>query len=237
MPRETGAGSTRAPTPSCFWALRGGGGNFGVVTSFEFDLHQVGPTVYGGPRAWPADRAPEVLACFRELIAGAPDELTMLAVMRLAPPAPWIPAEQHGKPVVMLVSFYSGDPEDAPALLAPLDALGAPIAEAEGPKPYVALQKLFDAGQVDGFQNYWKAEYLSALPDEAIAAMSEHGSRISSPLSDTKILQTGGAAARSGTTRRSATAPRRWCSTSTRAGRTPARPSGTCAGRTGCTRR
>ena len=140
--------------------------------------------------------APEVLACFRELIAGAPDELTMLAVMRLAPPAPWIPAEHHGKPVVMLVSFYSGDPEDAPALLAPLDALGTPVAEAEGPKPYVALQKLFDAGQVDGFQNYWKAEYLSALPDEAIAAMSEHGSRISSPLSDTKILQTGGAAAR-----------------------------------------
>jgi FAD/FMN-containing dehydrogenase len=182
--------------PELLWGLRGGGGNFGVVSSFEFRLHEAGPTVFAGPRAWPMERAPEVLRCFRELKADAPDELTMLAILRIAPPAPWIPPEYHGKPVVVLVTCYSGELEAGPEAVALMDELGPPIADALGPMPYVRIQRFFDGAWQDGFQNYWKAEYLAGLPDEAIETVTERAAQITSPLSDVKLLQMGGAASR-----------------------------------------
>jgi FAD/FMN-containing dehydrogenase len=182
--------------PDLLWGLRGGGGNFGVATSLEFRLHQAGPTVFAGPRVWPIERAPDVLRCFRELTSSAPDELTMLAILRLAPPAPWIPPEHHGRPVVVLVTFYSGAPAAGPAAVALMDELGPPIAEALGPMPYVRIQRFFDGAWQNGFQNYWKAEYLAGLPDDAIATVAERAAQITSPLSDVKFLQMGGAASR-----------------------------------------
>jgi FAD binding domain len=179
--------------PDLLWGLRGGGGNFGVATSLEFRLHEAGPTVFAGPRAWPMERAPEVLRCFRELTANAPDELTMLAILRIAPPAPWIPPQHHGRPVIVLVSFYSGEAAAGPAAVALMDELGPPIADALGPMPYVRNQRFLDGAWQDGFQNYWKAEYLAALPDAAIETVAERSAQITSPLSDVKFLQMGGA--------------------------------------------
>lgn len=186
----------QATDPELLWGLRGGGGNFGVVTSLDFRLHEAGPAVFAGPRAWPVDRAPEVLRCFRELVDSAPDELTMLAIIRIAPQAPWIPAEYHGRPVVILMTFYSGPLQSGPDAVAAMEALGRPVADGLGETTYLEVQGMFDGAWADGFQNYWKAEYLADIPDPAIRAIYEHGRRISSPLSDAKIMQTGGAAAR-----------------------------------------
>ena len=184
--------------PELLWGLRGGGGNFGIVTSFEFDLHPVGPTVYSGLVAWPAEQAATVLRGFRELAAELPDEAMLVAIHRTAPPAPFLPEEIHGDPIVAIAACYAGPVEEGERVLAPLREIGEPAGDALGPKPYTTFNAMFDGSWAPGFENYWKAEFLDGLPDEAIDVFADFAVRHTSPLSDFKIAQMGGAVARVG---------------------------------------
>jgi len=160
--------ASRGENDDLFWALRGGGGNFGVVTEFVFRLHEIGPQITGGLIAWPASRAEEVLGTFRQIAEAAPRDLTLVVVRRNAPPAPWVPPEFHGTPVVIVVACHSGTPDQADADLAPLRALGGPIADLIMLKDYAVLQTLLDATMPKGNHYYWKSEFLGALSDELI---------------------------------------------------------------------
>ncbi|MCX2928513.1 FAD-binding oxidoreductase [Streptomyces sp. NEAU-W12] len=181
----------RAENPDLFWAIRGGGGNFGVVTRFTFRLHEVGPVITGGLAAWSADRADEVLATYRELTAAAPRELTVVAVIRLAPPAPFVPDEWHLKPVAALLVCHSG--ANAEADLAPLRALGEPIFHLIGAKPYVAQQSMVDAMEPKGLNQYWKAEFLPGLPGAYLPTFRDAALEVASPLSFSVIFHLAGA--------------------------------------------
>ena len=130
--------------PDLFWGVRGAGGNFGIVTSFEYRLHPVGPTVLAGPIFHPLEDAPEVLRFYREFAAAAPDELTTIVELELAPPLPFLPEDVHGEPVVMVGGCYAGAPEDGAEVVRPLKEFGSPIVDRLEPKPYVALQSMFD---------------------------------------------------------------------------------------------
>lgn len=152
-----------------FWALRGGGGNFGVVTEFVFRLHELDPQITGGIIAWSADHAEEVLDVFRATTGRASRNLTLAAVRRNAPPAPWLPESAHGKPVVMVVVCHSGSPDEAEADLAELRAVGTPLADLIVRKPYVEQQTLLDATQPKGMHYYWKSEFVPGLSDELLA--------------------------------------------------------------------
>lgn len=182
--------------PELFWALRGGGGNFGVVTSFTYDLHPVGPQVLCGLTAWRGEEAAEVLAFLREYAAVMPDELMVVAVHRTAPSAPWLDEEHHGTPIVALAACWAGTPADGVGPLAPLRNLGTPIADIFEPRPYTAWQSLFDGSWGPGLRNYWKAEYAHQLTDGAIDVLAEHAVSHSSQLSDFKVAVMGGAVAR-----------------------------------------
>jgi FAD/FMN-containing dehydrogenase len=179
-----------------FWGLRGGGGNFGIVTNFSFQLQPLGPTVLAGMVAWPMDQAREVLAFLREFLADAPDEVGIMANLRLAPPLPVIPEELRGKPIVALVACYAGPIEHGERVLRPIRELGTPAVNAIAPKPYVAHQKLFDPALPHGRCYYWKSHRLGPLTDEIIDVVVAHCSRITSPLSTVPIFCFGGAMAR-----------------------------------------
>ena len=174
-----------------FWAVRGGGGNFGVVTRFTFRLHEVGPMVTGGLIAWPAARADDVLATYRALTASARRELTVAAIVRLAPPAPFVPEEWHLKPIVGLLVCHSGP--NAEADLAPIRALGEPIVDLIGEHPYVEQQSMLDDMDPKGFNQYWKAEYLQDVPEEYCRTFVAHALKLTSPLSYSVIFHIGGA--------------------------------------------
>jgi len=176
-----------------FWALRGGGGNFGIVTSFEYRLFPVGPEILGGAIAWRGEDATQVLDAFRELSAGAPRELTLVAALRMAPPAPWLPKEIHGKPMAAIFACYSGRPADGEALLAPLRRMGNPVADNVTRRPYVQMQGLLDATQPKGRRYYWKSHYLGRIEREAVDLAAEHASRIASPHSAILVFHLGGA--------------------------------------------
>lgn len=176
-----------------FWALRGGGGNFGIVTCFEYRLHPVGPEILGGAIAWHGDDAAQVLAAYRELSAAAPRELTSVAVLRIAPPAPWLPKEVHGKPIVAVFVCHSGKVEDGEALLAPLRATGKPIADIVTRRPYVQMQSLLDATQPKGRRYYWKSHYLAGISDGLITTALAHAARFASPHSAILMFQIEGA--------------------------------------------
>ena len=176
-----------------FWALRGGGGNFGIVTSFEYRLHPVGPEILGGAIAWRGEDAPQVLKAFADFSAKAPRELTSVAVLRRAPPAPWLPKEVHGQPIVAIFICHSGKPEDGEALLAPLRALGQPVADIVTRRPYTQMQSLLDGTQPKGRRYYWKSHYLPRVDDRMIALATEHAARIRSPHSAILMFQIGGA--------------------------------------------
>ena len=184
--------------PELLWGLRGGGGNFGIVTSLEFDLHPIGPQVYSGLVAWPAAQARDVLAFFRDFTADAPDEVTAIAICRTAPPAPFLPASVHGKAIVAIGACYAGPVADGEEALAPLRAFGAPAGDALGPKPYTAFNAMFDGSWAPGYENYWKAEYLAGLPDASLDVFADFALRHTSPLSDFKLAHLGGAIARVG---------------------------------------
>jgi FAD/FMN-containing dehydrogenase len=181
--------------PDLFWALRGGGGNFGIVTEFELALHPVGPIVTGGMLVFQHARGGEALAAYRDLMLAAPDEFGGCAALQLAPPAPFMPPHLVGEPVVSIVVAAFGDPADAERRLAPLRAL-RPAADAVGPMPYVGLQSMLDEGNPHGMQNHWKAGFLDELPDRAIASVVEAAAGIPSPLSVVLLEPLGGAYAR-----------------------------------------
>lgn len=176
-----------------FWALRGGGGNFGIVTSFEYKLHAVGPEILGGAIAWRGEDARQVLDAYREFSAQAPRELTTVAVLRRAPPAPWLPKEVHGQPIVALFVCHSGKVEDGEALLAPLRKLGRPVADIVTRRPYSQMQSLLDATQPKGRRYYWKSHYLAGIDGRTIELATEHAGRIRSPHSAILLFQIQGA--------------------------------------------
>ena len=183
--------ANRDQHPELFWALRGGGGNFGVVTRFSFHLHEVGPTITGGLIVWSAERAAEVLAAYRDLTERAPRELTAAAIVRLAPPAPFLPQVWHGKPIAGIQVCHSGP--NAEADLAPVRALGNPIVDLVTPKPYVALQSMLNVMEPKWLHRYWKAEFLPGLSNDFLDIFREGALRVTSPLSQSVIFHLAGA--------------------------------------------
>jgi FAD/FMN-containing dehydrogenase len=175
-----------------FWGLRGGGGNFGVVTQFEYRLHEVGPMVTGGILAWPLDQAGEVLRFYRDWIEAAPDEVGGAAAVIKAPPEEFIPPELHGQSIFAVVPLSFGDPE----LLRPIREFGALVADVVGPMPYLEVQKLFDPASPWGWLNYWKAEIVPELVDAIIDFNVEHGSQMESPMCEIIFQPLGGALGR-----------------------------------------
>ena len=179
--------------PELFWGLRGGGGNFGVATALEFDLHPVGPTVYGGPLIFAIQDARDVLNNWAKLAADLPDEVMTIAVLRTAPGDPPVPSELHGQPVLVLSTMWVGDPADGERGLRPLRATGRPITDATGPKTYLGLQSSQDRYWQPGAQNYWKADYLRTLDDVAVDRLVTAAETFTSPASDIKLALLGGA--------------------------------------------
>jgi FAD/FMN-containing dehydrogenase len=182
--------------PELFWGVRGGGGNFGIATAFEYDLHPVGPLVLGGPIYWPLEQAPEVLRTLREFAPDAPDELGIMIVAHRAPPLPFLPPERYGAPVLGLLPVWSGDLADGARAIAPLRRLGAPLGELVRPVPYRAVQSLLDGSAPRGTHAYWRSHRLPALSDAAIERIVTLVESITSPLSLLNGWAIGGAVSR-----------------------------------------
>jgi FAD/FMN-containing dehydrogenase len=192
----TSGGETIEAGEDLMWGLRGGGGNLGVVTRFDYRLHHVGPTVLAGPLYFALEDGPQVLRGYRDLVATAPDELTTIVNLRRAPPLPTLPPELHGRPVVSIGTCWTtGD-----ALADELRHLGTPLADLIAPRPYVELQGMFDAAVPHGWHYYWKSWEVPPLTDAAIDALVEQASRITSPRSYIIVFQLGGQVARGGDT-------------------------------------
>ncbi|WP_415856717.1 FAD-binding oxidoreductase [Sinomonas sp. G460-2] len=182
--------------PELLWALRGGGGNFGVATSLEFELHEVGPEVVAGSVVYPLEQAAEVLESWAAALPSLPDDAMTVATLRTAPQDPPFPEQLWGLPVLSVSMMWLGAREEADAALAPLRSLGRPAVDAVGPKQYTAVQKAQDPYWSPGALNYWKADYLRGLDREAIATLVDAAAQFSSPASDIKLAALGGALAR-----------------------------------------
>jgi FAD/FMN-containing dehydrogenase len=179
-----------------FWALRGGGGNFGVVSSFRFRLHPVGPTLIAGPVFWAAEDTPDVLRFYREFIADAPDELGTVIRLGTIPPLPSIGTELHFRPAIAVASCYAGPVEDGEAALRALRQFGTPLVDLVGPTLYVDHQSSLDDTVPHGWHYYWKATNLAGLSDDVIGIVADHAYRATSPRSYAAIFHMGGAVAR-----------------------------------------
>jgi FAD/FMN-containing dehydrogenase len=179
-----------------FWGLRGGGGNFGVVTEFRFRLHSLGPQVMAGVTFWLMDDAERVLRRYRDWAAECPDELMTIVVQRLAPPLPVVPPELVGRPVIALAGCYAGPVDDGERVLRPMRGFGSPVLDLFAPKPFLAHQQMFDPSFRRGCWYHVRSCDVAALTDEVIDIVAEHGRRISSPLSSIALWQMGGAVAR-----------------------------------------
>ncbi|MGR4879229.1 FAD-binding oxidoreductase [Streptomyces sp. LARHCF249] len=186
--------------PDLFWGVRGGGGNFGIVTEFTFRLNPLGPIVLAGPIVWPMAESARLLRFYREWITDVPDELTTAVVHRKAPVAPYIPPELQGQPVVMVVCCYAGPVEEGQEVLRPLrEAAGpAPVLDLCAPKPFTEHQAMFDPSFPHGRWYYFKSCDVARLTDEIIDRTAEHAARIVSPFTAFPIFQLGGAIARVG---------------------------------------
>ena len=178
-----------------FWALRGGGGNFGVVTSLEFQLHPV-KDIYGGPMFFELSEVENVLRFFREYIADAPEELGAFPAFQIAPPLPFIPEERHGDTFIAMVACWAGALEDGEKALKPFHDVAPVVAEFVGPMPYPALNSAFDGLVPPGLQHYWKANFVEELTDGAIAAHAVHGPDVPAVNSTVHIYPINGAAHR-----------------------------------------
>jgi FAD binding domain/Berberine and berberine like len=176
-----------------FWGLRGGGGNFGVVTSFEYKLHPVGPEVMAGAIAWSAEHAHDVIQMYRAFTEQAPPELACVLGLRMAPPAPWLAKNIHGQPIVAIFVCHTGAIKDGEKLVAPIKAFGSPVGDIIQPRSYVSQQSLLDGTQPKGRRYYWKSEYLPGLEPEMLATASEHAQRIVSPHSAILLFPVDGA--------------------------------------------
>jgi FAD/FMN-containing dehydrogenase len=179
-----------------FWGLRGGGGNFGVVTAFHFRLHPVGPVVLGGMLMYPAEMAREVTRFWRDFMLAAPDEVGSGMAYITAPPEEFVPEPVRGHPVIGIVLLYAGDPDEGEEVLRPLREFGPPGMDMVDRMPYVAVQQLIDPANPKGLLNYWTADFLAELPDDAIDTFAEHATKPVSPMSQMLILAGGGAIAR-----------------------------------------
>ncbi|MEO6463214.1 MAG: FAD-binding oxidoreductase, partial [Candidatus Eisenbacteria bacterium] len=182
--------------PDLFWALRGGGGNFGVVTRFEFRLHPVGPDVLSGLIVYPLAEAKAVLQKYRAFVDQAPDELSVWTVMRLAPPLPFLPAEAHGKGMIALALCYAGDAKEGEKLVEPLRHFGTPIGEHVGVQPYTAWQQAFDPLLAPGARNYWKSHNFAKIEDGLIDTVLAALDKLPSPQCEIFFGAIGGATMR-----------------------------------------
>lgn len=185
--------ASRTSSAELFWALRGGGGNFGVVTEFVFKLHEIGPEITGGLIAWSAEDATAVLDLFRKVTSTASRKLTIAALMRNAPPAPWLPADKHGKPMIALVINHTGTALEADSDLAPIRSLGEPWADLIQRKPYAAQQSMLDATQPKGMHYYWKSEFLPGLSDEMLATYRTQFDALAAPANQIVLFHVAGA--------------------------------------------
>ncbi len=189
--------ASAAANSELFWGLRGGGGNFGAVTSFEYRLHPVGPEVLCGILFFPETAIPEVLGFLRDFVPTAPREVFAACTLRTAAPAPFLPTDVHGTRIIGLAMFYAGpaDGGEGEAALRPLRSFAKPIADIVQPRQYTAWQQILDNGWGPGANNYWKAEYLKVPDDSAIRTIAEAFANITSPLSDIKLAGLGAAVA------------------------------------------
>ena len=185
--------ASRDENPDLFWGLRGGGGNFGVVTGIDYTLYPVGPEIVGGLVAWPASEASDVLEHYRTLAEQAPPELTLVTLMRPAPPAPWLPKDAHGKPIVAILACHTGTPEEGEKAVAPIKSFGNPIGDVLVRRPYTQLQSMLDPTQPKGRRYYWKSEYLPGIEPALCDKVIEHAGKIQSPHSAVILFQLGGA--------------------------------------------
>jgi FAD/FMN-containing dehydrogenase len=188
--------ASESENPDLFWGVRGGGGNFGVVTEFEFRLQPVGPTVLAGLVAWPIERSRDVLHFYRDWIADAPDELMTIVVHRKAPPLPFVPTEMHGMLIVTVAVCWIGDLDRGRDVLRPLREFASPMLDLCEPKPYLAHQAMFDPSFPHGWWYYLRACDVAELTDDVIDITVEHSNRIRSPLTGFPLWQMGGAVAR-----------------------------------------
>jgi FAD/FMN-containing dehydrogenase len=179
-----------------FWAIRGGGGNFGVVTRYEFKLHPVGPEILAGLLVFPLGQAKQVLTHYRAFIESSPEDLSVWVVLRQAPPLPFLPEDVHGKEVVVLAIFYAGDITQGKKLIEPLRHFGDPYGERIGAQPYTEWQKAFDPLLTPGARNYWKSHNLTVLSDGALDTMIEFAGKLPSPQCEIFIGLLAGAANR-----------------------------------------
>ncbi|KCZ71095.1 FAD/FMN-dependent dehydrogenase [Candidatus Methanoperedens nitroreducens] len=176
--------ASKTENSDLFWGIRGGGGNFGIVTSFEFRLHPVGPTILGGILLHPLAKAKEVLQFYREYMTTAPVELTVAADLATAPKAPHLPEHIQGTPVLVLAICYVGSIEEGKRIIQPLRTFGSPEVDLVGPVPYTALQKMLDAAYPPGWQYYWKSEYVKDLSDDVIDILVDYAANRPSQRSD-----------------------------------------------------
>jgi FAD/FMN-containing dehydrogenase len=181
-----------------FWGVRGGGGNFGIVTEFEFRLNPLGPQVVSGAVFWPAEEAPKVLRFYRDWIADSPDELTTDVLQRKAPAAPGVPPDLVGEPVIAVACCYAGSVEEGEKVLRPIKEFGSPVLDLCMPRPYLTHQSMFDASFPHGWWYYFRSCDVAELNDDIIDIMAEYGSQIASPITSVGLWQMGGAVARIG---------------------------------------
>jgi FAD/FMN-containing dehydrogenase len=181
-----------------FWGLRGGGGNFGIVTGFEFALHEIGTTLLAGPIVWPMEDAPRVMRFYRDFVREAPDELTTIVQFRSIPPFLAFPPQFHGRKALQIAVTWAGSIADGERALEPLRACGKPLFDLVSPRPYLAQQVSNDKAVPHGWHYYWKSAEVSELEDNAIEILTERSLAMRSPRSFTVIFQLGGAIARIG---------------------------------------
>ena len=179
-----------------FWGLRGGGGNFGVATSFEFQAHPVGPEILAGLIVHPFSAAPEVLRAYRDFVKDAPDEVTVWAVMRKAPPLPFLPEDVHGTEVLILATMYTGDMSEGEVALAPLRDIGEPIADVIGPHPFTGWQQAFDPLLTPGERNYWKTHDFDEMSDAMLDTVLGYVATLPDPQCEVFNAHLGGAQGR-----------------------------------------
>ncbi len=184
--------------PDLFWGVRGGGGNFGIVTEFEFRLNPVGPVVLAGPIFWPMEESANVLRFYRDWITDVPDELTTVVVHRRMPPLPIVPADLHGKPVVAVICCYAGPVEEGERVVRPMKEFGSPILDLCVPKPFLVHQSMFDPSFPPGWWYYFRSCDLAELSDDVIDIVADRATRMTSPLTAFPIFQLGGAISRVG---------------------------------------
>jgi FAD/FMN-containing dehydrogenase len=187
--------ASQSENPDLFWGLRGGGGNFGIVTKFEYRLHEIGPMVFGGMLIFPRFRAAEVIKAYRDFMETADDDIGGGVGLVCAPPEDFVPEPMHGMPVAAIIVCYTGKPEDGPSAIKPFLDL-QPVMNMTQPMPYLEVQKLIEAGNQPGFQNYWKADMYPELPDEAIEVLAAATAEPISTMTAVLVQPQGGATAR-----------------------------------------